>query len=280
MHGPRVRVGERAKRKTYLIAFIDDATRVIPYAAFALSENTQAFLPVLQQAILRRGYSERLYVDNGAAYRSHHLALICAKLGITLIHARPYRPQGKGKMERWFLTLRSQLLTRLAVEDTASLKALNRRLWAWVEGEYHQTPHRGLDGQTPLERWAQTAQDVRFPEAECDLNDLFLFEAVRKVQKDRTVSLNGVVYEVDAALVGEPVTLRYDPAAAAGHPVQVWHEHKPIQLAKPVDLYANCFVKRQRPSYNLTPHTPSAEQTPSALQWRHLADNDDPQEHG
>ncbi len=122
MHGPRVRVSERAKRKTYLIAFIDDATRVIPYAAFALSENTQAFLPVLQQAILRRGYSERLYVDNGAAYRSHHLALICAKLGITLIHARPYRPQGKGKMERWFLTLRSQLLTRLAVEDTASLE--------------------------------------------------------------------------------------------------------------------------------------------------------------
>ena len=280
MHGPRVRIGERAKRKTYLIAFIDDATRVIPYAAFALSENTQAFLPVLQQAILRRGYSERLYVDNGAAYRSHHLALICAKLGITLIHARPYRPQGKGKMERWFLTLRSQLLTRLTAEDTRSLEALNRRLWAWVEGEYHHTPHRGLDGQTPLERWAQTAQDVRFPEPELDLNDLFLFEAVRKVQKDRTVSLNGVVYEVDAALVGERVTLRYDPANAPGHPVQVWHEHKHIHLAKPVDLYANCFVKRQRPSYNLTPQTPSAEPTPSALQWRHLDDNDDPQEHG
>jgi len=280
MHGPRVQVGDRTKRKTYLIAFIDDATRVIPSAAFALSENTQAFLPVLQQAILRRGYSERLYVDNGAAYRSHHLALICAKLGITLIHARPYRPQGKGKMERWFLTLRSQLLTRLTAEDTRSLEALNRRLWAWVEGEYHNSPHRGLDRQTPLERWAQTAQEVRFPEPELDLNDLFLFEAVRKVQKDRTVSLNGVIYEVDAALVGERVTLRYDPADVPGHPVQVWHDHQHIQLAKPVDLYANCFVKRQRPSYNLTPQTPSAEPTPSGLQWRHLADNDDPQEHG
>lgn len=92
MHGPSVGVGGRIRRKTSLIAFIDDATRVIPDAAFALSENTQTFLPVLQRAILRRGLPQRLYVDNGANYRSQHLALVCAKLGIALIHARPYRP--------------------------------------------------------------------------------------------------------------------------------------------------------------------------------------------
>ena len=119
---------------------------------------------------------------------------------------------------------------------------------------------------------------MRFPEPELDLNDLFLFETVRKVQKDRTVSLNGVIYEVDAALVGERVTLRYDPAAAAGHPVQVWHDNAQIQLAKPVDLYANCFVKRHRPSRNLSPQTPPCEPTPSALQWRHLAEDDNPEE--
>ena len=83
MHGPAVTVGGRQKRKTYLIAFIDDATRVVPFAAFALSENTAAFLPVLKQAIMRRGLPLRLFVDNGAAFRSHHLALVCAKLGIT-----------------------------------------------------------------------------------------------------------------------------------------------------------------------------------------------------
>ena len=121
----------------------------------------------------------------------------------------PYRPQGKGKIERFFRSLRAQLLTRLAPEDTRSLEALNRRLWGWLQGEYHHTPHRGLDGHTPLERWAQTAQDVRFPEPQLDLDDLFLFEATRKVQKDRTASLAWVVYEVDAALVGERVTLRY-----------------------------------------------------------------------
>ena len=143
MHGPSVFVGDRTKRKTYLIAYLDDATRVIPYGAFALAENTRAFLPVLKQALLRHGLPQRLYVDNGAHYRSQHLTLVCAKLGIALIHARPYRPQGKGKIERWFKTVRAQLLTRLSADDTRSLEALNRRLWAWVEGEYHHAPIAG-----------------------------------------------------------------------------------------------------------------------------------------
>jgi len=270
MHGPAVPVAGRARRKSYLIGFLDDATRLVPYAAFAHTENTQAFLPVFKQAILRRGFPQRLYVDNGASYRSHHLALVCAKLGITLIHARPYRPQGKGKIERFFRSLRAQLLTRLTPEDTASLEALNRRLAVWLEGEYHHTPHRGLDGHTPLERWAQTAEEVRFPEPDLDLEDLFLFEAQRKVQKDRTVSLNGVVYEVDAALVGETVTLRFDPAAAPGRPLQVCHQGKLIELAKPVETYANCFIKRNRPSRTLDVEGPAPEPPPPGLRLRTL----------
>jgi transposase InsO family protein len=278
MQGPAVRTDGGRKRKTYLIAFLDDATRVVPHAAFALSENTQAFLPVLKQAVLRRGYCERLYVDNGANYRSRHLGLVCAKLGIALIHARPYRPQGKGKIERFFRTLRAQLLTRLTPEDTASLEALNRRLHLWLAAEYHHSPHRGLDGQTPLERWAQSAEEVRFPAPTLDLDDLFLFETTRKVQKDRTVSLNGILYEVDAALIGERVTLRYDPSAPPGRPVQVWHADRQIQLAKPVDLYANCFVKRHRPSWTLSADAPAPEPPPSSLALRALKEDDDSRE--
>jgi putative transposase len=273
-NGPAVTVQGRTRRKSYLIACLDDATRVVPYAAFALSENTQAFLPVFKQAILRRGFPERFYVDNGANYRSQHLALVCAKLGVALIHARPYQPQGKGKIERFFRSLRAQLLTRLTPLDTASLEALNRRLWVWVEGEYHHTPHRGLDGQTPLERWAESAGEVRFPESGLDLDDLFLFEAQRKVQKDRTVSLNGVVYEVDAALVGETVVLRHDPCAPAGRPVQVWHQGRFIGPARTLDLYANCFVKRDRPSHTLRSDTPGPQPAPSPLALRKLRDED------
>ena len=269
MHGPSVVIGDKTKRKSYLIAFLDDATRVVPFAAFALAENTQAFLPIFKQALMRRGLPQRLYVDNGANYRSRHLALVCAKLGVALIHARPHQPQGKGKQERWFRTVRSQLLPTLGPEDLRSLEVLNRRLWAWVEGEYHHSPHRGLDGQTPLERWATQADEVRFSEPTLGLDDLFLFEVKRKVQKDRTVSLNGVVYEVDAALVGETLTLRYDPSAAPGRPIQVCHQDQPIQLAKPVEPYANCFVKRQRPSWTLSTDAP-ASQPPSGLNLRDL----------
>lgn len=243
MHGPAVTVAGK-KRKTYLVAFIDDATRVVPYAAFALSENTAAFLPVLKEAVLRRGAPRRLFVDNGAAFRSHQLALVCAKLGVTLIHARAYHPEAKGKMERWFRTVRMQLLPLLQPADLASLDALNRRLWTWAEGEYHRSPHRGLDGATPLDRWAAVADEVRYLGA--DIDDLFLHEAKRKVAKDRTVSLDGVVYEVDAALVGEVVTLRHDPSKP-GRAVQVWAKGRKVQDAKLVDVHANCFVKREQP---------------------------------
>jgi putative transposase len=247
MHGPSVFTGGGRKRKTYLIAFLDDATRVVPFACFALSENTAAFLPVLKQALMRRGIPKRLFVDNGANYRSHQLALVCAKLGITLIHARAYHPEAKGKQERWFRTVRMQLLPMLRPDDLASLEALNRRLWAYVEGEYHRNPHRGLDGETPLDRWGKVGDEVKYPDPRLDLDDLFLFEAKRQVQKDRTVSLHGVVYEVDAVLVGETVTLRFDPSRP-GKPIQVWDKGRRVQDARVVDTFANCFVKRDRPA--------------------------------
>lgn len=247
MHGPSVVESARRKRKTYLIAFLDDATRVITHAEFAFSENTSAFLPVFKQALIRRGLPERLYVDNGAAYRSHHLALVCAKLGIALIHAKPFQPQSKGKIERFFRTCRAQLICQLTDEDTASLLAINRRLATWIEGEYHQSPHRGLEGEMPLECWARLAHSVRYPDPLMDLDDLFLFELTRRVNKDRTVSVNGKLYEVDPILIGERVTLRLDPTKPNA-PIQVVHNDKLIETARSVDLYANCFVKRHRRS--------------------------------
>ena len=262
MHGPAVVVGGRRKQKSYLIGFLDDATRVVPYAAFALSENTSAFLPVLRQAVMRRGIPLRLYVDNGSAYRSHHVSLVCARLGITLIHARPYQPQGKGKQERFFRTVRMQLLPTLGETDLGSLDALNRRLWAWVEGEYHQSPHKGLDGATPMDAWAMRSGDVRGAGPELDLREMFLLEAKRRVRADRTVSLDGVIYEVDASVVGEKVTLRFDPARR-GAPVDVWHGGKKIEQARVVDTHANCFVKRNHDA-------------PEGVRLRDLGDDPEP----
>ncbi len=273
MHGPKVRHG-RTRRKTYLIAFIDDATRAIPFAAFAMAENTAAFLPVFRNAIVRRGLAERLFVDNGSAYRSRHLALICARLGVALIHARPWQPASKGKIERFFRTLRGSWLNHLQDADRETLESLNRSLWAWIEGEYHHTPHRGLGGRTPLEQWALASDAVRYPGPELDLDDLFLFEARRHVYKDRTVSLNGRVYEVDALLVGHKVTLRYDPEAPPGRPLDVVHDGKPAGKATRLDAYANTAVRRNRPAREIEADAPPPEPPPSPLRMRNFKKRD------
>ncbi len=270
MHGPAVYVEGRRKKKTYLIAFIDDATRVIPYAQFAFSENTRSFLPVCKMALLKRGVPQRLFVDNGANYRSHHFSIVCAKLNVALIHARPFQPASKGKIERFFRTVRAQLLTRLDNEDLSSLAALNRKLAAWVEGEYHHSPHRGIDNDTPLERWARVGDSVRYPDQTMDLDDLFLFEEQRKVQNDRVISLHGRLFEVDTTLIGEKVTVRYDPARPDA-PVLIVHNGQLIEKARQVDLYANCSVKRQR--HGGTINTDKRPDIPQGLSMRSLNKN-------
>jgi transposase InsO family protein len=95
MHGPMVDVDGRM-RKSYLIAFIDDHSRLVPYGGFYLSEGLPSYLDALKWALLKRGLCRKLYVDNGPAFRSKHLEYICACLGIALIHSKPYTPQGRG----------------------------------------------------------------------------------------------------------------------------------------------------------------------------------------
>ena len=272
MHGPKVRHG-RIRRKSYLIAFLDDATRVIPFA-FATAENVQAFLPVFSNALIRRGIPQRLSVDNAANYRSRQLALVCAKLGIALIHARPHHPAGKGKIERWFRTVRAGWLAHLEAPVTDHLQSLNRSLWAWVEGEYHHTPHRGLEGRTPLEQWALAGAAVRYPDATTDLHDLFLFEAKRRVHKDRTVSLHARLYEVDPLLGGENLILRYDPQAPPNRTLDVVHDGKSAGHATRLDAYANTSVKRSVYSKQTEPGDPAPEPPPSPLSLRNLKQDD------
>ena len=252
LHGPAVPDPRGRLRKTYLLATLDDATRVVPHGAFRFTENASAFLQVFREAVQRRGIPRRLYVDLGACFRSKQLAVICARLGTALIHARAFHAPGKGKIERNFRTTRSQFLSRLDAAATGSLEALNQRYWAWLEGEYHQASHRGLGGLSPLDKWAQCSQNVRHAGPELDFDNLFLFEADRRVSKARTVSLYGRLYEVDAALCGQRVTLRFDPLAPPERPMQVVHEGQPAGLATPLDLHANARVKREGPSQPLS----------------------------
>ena len=169
-----------------------------------------------------------------------------------MIHARAFHPAGKGKIERKFRTTRSQFLPLVDDPAKRSLEALNRKYWTWLEGEYHQAPHRGLDNLSPLDKWAQCGERVRHAGPEIDLEDLFLFEATRLVSRARTVSLNARLYEVDAALCGQRVVLRFDPLAPPERPMQVIHEDKPAGVATPLDLHGNARAKRAGPSQPLS----------------------------
>lgn len=245
MHGPRLRVPGRTQGpKTYLIALLDDASRVVPFAAFYPSENTACFIDCLKQGMLRRGVARRLYVDNGSAYRSHHLQVIAATLCFALIHSRPYKPRGRGKIERFFRRVRQAFLPLLTDEMLADLPSLNRVFWAWLEAEYHQTPHTGLLGQTPIDRFLQDEQLMR--PAPDDLEQLMRMRVSRKVGRDRTVRLDGIVYEAPDGYVGETVQVLYDPYDRS-RPVHMQRKGESDEIPlRRLDLQTNASLRRPR----------------------------------
>ena len=237
MHGPMVTVGER-RRKSYLIAFIDDHSRLVPHAQFYLSERLVSFLDAFEQALLKRGLPRKLYVDNAAAYRSKHLEHITASLGIALIHSSPYKPQGRGKIERWFRTVRGQFLTEAG---QMSLDELNCAFALWLRQTYHQRTHSAT-GTTPLERFTSRMQCLRAaPE---NLTDHFRTIARRRVAKDRTVTVDGYLFEAPVKLIGQRVDLLYHKNNPKK--VEVRWQQQSYGYLIPVDLTVNCRVKRDK----------------------------------
>ncbi len=244
MHGPMVEV-EGRQRKSYLFAFIDDMSRLICHAEFYLNERIDAYTDALRKALRKRGLPRKLYVDNGPAFRSHHLSHATASLGIALIHSKPYQPQGRGKIERFFRTVRSQFLSTAPAEMT--LQSLNDAMGQWVD-HYHQNIHAGTR-QGPLARYLKHAHLVRV--APRDLDDYFRIRVQRKVDKDRTVSLNGRLYEAPVDLIGRMVTLLYHEADPAR--VEAFVEGVSQGMLVPLDLHINCRIRRRQEKVELLP---------------------------
>lgn len=243
MHGPRLLVpGRRDGGKTYLYAFLDDASRMVPFAAFYRAENAACFQDALKQALLRRGLPRRLYCDNGATFRTHHLQVICATLNVSLIHSRPHKPRGRGKIERFFRHVRTAFLPHLTAETLADLAALNRVFWAWLEAEYHQTPHGGLDGQTPLDRFLEDQALIRPAPEQLEL--WLRMSVARRVGRDRVVHLDGRLYEAPDGYAGETVEVLYDPYDP-GRPVHFRRKGETAERPlRRLDLFTNAVLRR------------------------------------
>jgi len=243
MHGPSV-PGPAGKRvKAILITFIDDATRRIVFAEFGSSERSLAFEKGLKHILSTHGRIGRAYVDNGPTFVSTQTQRILDTLQVLLIHSKPGRPQGRGKIERFFRTVREMFLRPLEESSLKSMEDLNARFRTWLESEYHRSPHRGLQGATPLEAWLEKAKHIITLDPTVDLEAVFFHEITRKVYRDSTITVNGTLYEVPSLLIGRKVKLRFDP-----------HRERPRMFVscdgvdhgecRLVDTYANTKVIR------------------------------------
>jgi len=198
-------------RKTYLFAFIDDHSRAVMAARFGLAEDTIRLAAALRPALASRGVPEHVYVDNGSAFVDAWLMRACARLGIKLVHSQPGRPEGRGKIERFFRTVRGQFLAELTEARAAQVKdlaELNRLFTAWTETVYHAREHSET-GQPPLARW-EAGGPFPLPPA-ASLAEAFRWSEWRTVTKTATVSLHGNRYQVDPALARRRVELVFDP---------------------------------------------------------------------
>ncbi|HBC96913.1 MAG TPA: integrase [Clostridium sp.] len=198
------------KHKTYIIAIIDDASRLIIHAEAFFSENLLALLSVFKKGIAKRGIPKKLFVDNGKVYKSNQMQFICASLGTILCYARPFSPESKGKVERWFKTLQDQWMNVIDWASFKSLEELNVSLAHYVEKDYNNTVHSSI-GQVPVDKFFGHIERIRFVASKQELDYIFLYRVCRKVKNDATVSIDNLLFEVPMKYIGDRINIRYDP---------------------------------------------------------------------
>ena len=221
-------------RRAHLFAFLDDHSRLVPYGEWFWDEALPRMERVLKLAILRRGQPQALYVDNGLVYASTQFGAALATLGIRRLHSRPYAPQGRGKIERWFGEVRQQFLPEVEASHLSTLEELNASFWAWIEVIYHRRVHSETS-QSPLDRYqagpsltgVKTADPVILQKA-------FLWRERRKVSRSATISLQGNTYALDPQLIGRTIELRFDPFQL--DQLEVWLEGKSLGPARVLKL--------------------------------------------
>jgi hypothetical protein len=205
MYGPKLVQGTR-RVQTYLHAILDDATRYIVQAKFHLAEDTEALISDLMMAIQRFGVPLRFYTDNGAAFKSIHLKQVAARLGIHLPHTPAYVPKGRGKIERYFRTVRDQYTSGLRPR---TLEELNAGFQEWLS-EYHDTIHSSL-AQSPLNRRISQNNGLKQLTDTQNLDALFRMETEKKIYSNGCIRLKNRQYEITNGLPGHKIKVFYVP---------------------------------------------------------------------
>jgi len=249
MYGPHVPArtaqGRVCKRPTYLIALLDDHSRLCAHGQFYFSQGLDALTDALESACRKRGVPERLYVDNGLVFSGSQLRLICARIGTVVSHTRVRDASAKGKIERFFKTVRASFLNPLLeLTPPAGIEALNSAFLKWVEEEYNQQPHSALDGLGPMQRWLSGAQIVRLLPADSTAEHAFLLSDERTVRHDGTIAFHARLFETDYALSGRKVQVRWRLAEPGW--LHVYEGERYVGVARPLNRTLNARLPRRR----------------------------------
>ena len=239
--GPRLKGADGRKQRVYIIALIDDASRFITGADLFYNDNFVNLMSVMRSAVAKYGRPKVWRFDNGRTYRNRQMDLLSARIGTTLSYCQPYTPQGKSKIERWFLTLKDHWYASLDLTEFRSLDELRGSFQEWVR-KYNQTPHSSLRGKTPQERFFSEPEQIRrLPDQ--DLDRSFLLEADRRVSADSVIVIDHVEYEVDCRYAKQKLRIRYSPDMKEVYIVEQDGTLTPVRLLNKVE---NASVKREK----------------------------------
>ncbi len=243
-YGPCLPIGKNgAKKQVYLAAFIDDATRFIVSARFYDNQRVEIIEDTLRTAVMTYGKPDAIYVDNGKQYRSDWLKNSCAKLNIKLLFAKPYHPEGKGKIEAFNRRLDS-FLSEVALMDVKTLDHLNELLSTWIEQHYHKEEHYGLGMISPGTAFKTDTRPLKFIDIRTCAK-AFLHQEQRKVDKTGCISFDGKKYDVGVQLIGRIVAVHYDVTWRGE--IEIHHKDFEPFKVKELVIGQNCGVKSTLP---------------------------------
>lgn len=206
MHGPRVQTGKQSV-KAILCATIDDHSRMVVGHAFNASETISSLTVVLKEAFMSYGIPKRLYVDNGPSFSSDLLVRACAMAGISLTHSKPYDSPSRGKIERFFRTVRDRFLS--GIQKGISLEEINEAFWLWLNNDYHHKIHTGIN-ERPIDRYNVSLEKASIRRlSKSELDNIFLMRHERVVNNDSTISFKGAIYEVPTAYIRQKIEIRH-----------------------------------------------------------------------
>jgi transposase InsO family protein len=271
-YGPYVAAGNGRKKQIYLSTWLDDATRFPIDSRFYMDQTTDAIEDGLRRGIQKYGVPDAALADNGGQYRSKWLTTACAKLGIRLLHTRPFHPEGNGKCESFNKQV-GKFMSEAALMKPSSLDEYNELLRIWLEEYYCKNTHSALGGISPATAFGTDKRPLKFVSA-AQLRDAFLHTDTRKVDKTGCISFEGNLYEVGLAFIGRKVEVRYDPSWTEQLEV-VYEQSGPI-IAKKLVIGRNCGVTRSLPEH-MRPDPPETSRMLDALRKEFEANRPTPE---